>query len=168
VSDGQVNVQVPWELQGLNTVKVKVSIGNAQTAVVDLPLAPYSPALFEYTDAGNRLAAALDENNHVVGSGNPVQRGHVLQLYVNGLGPVDNQPASGEIATGQPLSTTRVQPSVTIGGQPATVSFSGLAPFTVGLYQVNVTVPQSAGTGMQPVVITAGTVTSKPSNVFVQ
>jgi minor extracellular serine protease Vpr len=168
VSDGQVNVQVPWELQGLNTVKVKVSIGNAQTAVVDLPLAPYSPALFEYTDAGNRLAAALDENNHVVGSGNPVQRGHVLQLYVNGLGPVDNQPASGGIATGQPLSTTRVQPSVTIGGQPATVSFSGLAPFTVGLYQVNVTVPQSAGTGMQPVVITAGTVTSKPSNVFVQ
>jgi hypothetical protein len=34
-----------------------------------IPLAPYSPAFFEYTEAGTGklLAAALDENNALIG-----------------------------------------------------------------------------------------------------
>jgi uncharacterized protein (TIGR03437 family) len=35
-----------------------------------------------------------------------------------------------------------VAPAVTIGGIPARVMFSGLAPGYVGLYQVNVEVPE--------------------------
>ena len=36
-----------------------------------------------------------------------------------------------------------------IGGQPATVGFSGLAPGIVGEYQVNVTVPPGLSAGNQ-------------------
>ena len=60
-SSGQVNVQVPWELQGQSSVKVKESIddGFFLGNVVDVPLAQssalariYQPSAFE-TDPGS-------------------------------------------------------------------------------------------------------------------
>jgi uncharacterized protein (TIGR03437 family) len=171
VSPGQVNVQIPWEFQGLSSVQIKVSTadGNFSSAVSTVPLSGYSPAVFEYTDAGGeRLAAVLDQNDGLVGTGNPAQPGQVIQIYANGLGPVNNQPPSGEPSPASPLATTILTPTVTIGGSPATVQFSGLAPFFVGLYQLNVIVPPGAPSGIQPLVVTAGGVTSKPVNLPVQ
>jgi uncharacterized protein (TIGR03437 family) len=119
--------------------------------------------------SGQMTIAALDENNHVVNSQNPVRRGHPLQLYVNGLGTVSgNQPASGALTPASPLAPTALIPTVTIGGQQATVLFSGLAPLSVGLYQVNAVVPVAASPGVQKVVISIGGVTSRVANVPVQ
>jgi len=169
VSDSQINVQVPWELQGLNSVQMKVSFGLLQSSLYTLQLSEFAPAFFEFADpaTGRLMAAALDQSFQLVSSSNPVGRGKVLQLYVNGLGAVSNTPASGEIALGQPLSTTRVQPVVTIGGQPAAVQFSGLAPNLVGLYQVNVLVPENSPTGVQQVTLSINGVASKSTNVAV-
>ena len=162
VSPEQINVQVPWELQGLNSVLLKVRIGWISSALYTLPLADYSPAFFERVDAaGRRVIAALDEGFRVVESGNPARRGRVVQLYANGLGPVDPTPPTGEPTPAQPLHLTRVQPEVTVGGRRAQVSFSGLAPYLVGLYQINAVVPADAPTGLQEVRITIGGVTSK-------
>ena len=58
-----------------------------------------------------------------------------------------NPPANGAPATANPLSTTMETPTVFIGNTPASVTFSGLAPGFVGLYQVNVQVPENAPTG---------------------
>ncbi len=171
VSDGQVNVQVPWELQGLNTAWIKVSIGyDSSSGVYTLPLADYAPAFFEYTEpaSGRALIAALDEGYKLITSDSAARRGRVVQFYANGLGPVDNQPPSGEIAPAQPLATTLATPTVTVGGRPAAVQFSGLAPYIVGLYQLNISVPADAPTGLQPVVITVGGVTSKAATLPVQ
>jgi len=171
VSDSQVNVQVPWELQGLNTAWIKVSIGyESSSSVYTLPLADYSPGFFEYTEpaSGRSLIAALDEGYKLITSDNAARRGRVVQLYANGLGPVDNQPPSGEATPAQPLATTRLTPTVTVGGRPASVQFSGLAPYNVGLYQLNVVVPPDAPTGIQPVVVTAGGVASKAANLPIQ
>jgi len=38
-----------------------------------------------------------------------------IQLYLNGLGPVSNPPAIGDVAQAQPLSSTLATPTVTIG-----------------------------------------------------
>ena len=65
----------------------------------------------------------------------------MLTIYANGLGAVTNQPASGEPSPGQPLAQTTATPTVTIGCSTASLIFSGLTPSSVGLYQVNVTVP---------------------------
>jgi uncharacterized protein (TIGR03437 family) len=46
-------------------------------------------------------------------------------------------------------------PTVMIGGIPAPVIFSGLAPGFVGLYQVNVTVPPSTANGIVDLTIMA-------------
>jgi uncharacterized protein (TIGR03437 family) len=170
VSANQVNVQIPWELQGLTSAQMKVSFSNLSSALYTIPLNDYSPACFEYTEVGtNRLlAAALDENYQLAGTNNAVARGRVVQLYANGLGPVDaaHQPASGEPAPAQPLVWTRVKPTVTIGGKPASeVPFHGLAPYNVGLYQLNVVVPADVEVGLQPVVITVNGVSSKAANL---
>jgi len=48
------------------------------------------------------------------------------------------------------------------------VQFCGLAPGFVGLYQLNVSVPADAPTGVQPLIIRAGGVASKTSAIAVR
>lgn len=170
VSPEQVNVQVPWELQGLNSVLIKVSIRNISSAVYTLPLADYSPAFFEYEEApGRRLLVAQDHPDYkLITTGNPARRGRVVHLYANGLGPVDPTPPTGEPAPEQPLSWTRVKPRVSIGGKEAAVIFHGLTPGNVGLYQLDVVVPEDASPGLQEVAIMIGGVTSKAALLPVQ
>lgn len=186
VSSGQISVQIPWELLGQTLAVVKVTLSNSaslnanagnnklgtnQTLTATIPIAPVSPAFFEYNSSGQTLAAALDEANRLVSTSNPVAKGKVLQFFVNGLGDVldGTRPGSGELTPATlPLASTRVQPTVTIGGQAAQVLFSGLAPLNVGLYQVNVLVPQRVNSGLQPAVLTIGGVVSKTTTVPVQ
>lgn len=172
VSETQINVVIPWELLGQNTVQMKVSIGpTTSSPVVSVPLNDHSPAFFEGPDPGGdgrRIVRALDESNQLVASNNPVTAGRVVQLAVNGLGPVTNQPPSGEPAPLQlPLAETLTRPMVTIGGWDATVNFSGLWPGFVSLYQVNAIVPAGLAPGLYEIQITIGGVTSKTAFIYV-
>jgi uncharacterized protein (TIGR03437 family) len=81
---------------------------------------------------------------------------------------VDNQPATGEAAKSSPLSRTLAPVTATIGGVTAHVTFSGLAPDFAGLNQVNIEVPADAPTGVQPLVVSTGGVSSPPVNIPVQ
>lgn len=156
VSPGQINVQIPWELQGQSSAQMKVTIdGDLFGNVFTVPLVAASPVFF--TSGGT--VAARDVNYKIIGASNPAIRGQTVFLYANGLGAVYNQPASGNPAGSAPLSTTAT-PVVTIGGQPATVSFSGLTPSLPGLYQINVMVPSNISAGVQNVTVSIGEVTS--------
>ncbi len=171
VSPTQINVQIPWECEGLATVAMKVSIGDFSSEVVTLRLRPANPSFFEYVEPGTnrRFIAALDANFALIGSNNAVPRGGVAQLYVNGLGRVNNRPGSGLASPSGPLAATVETPEVSIGGRPAQVLFSGLAPGIVGLYQVNVTVPNDAPTGPDvEVSIRQSGVTSKISRLAIR
>jgi minor extracellular serine protease Vpr len=169
VSPNQVNVQIPWELQGQTSAQIKVTVGDAFGKVYTLPLAQYSPAIFTIADsAAGAVAAAEHLGGAVVTTSNPARRGEIVQIFANGMGPVTNTPASGEPAVSDPLSMTTSTPTVTIGGRPAEVQFSGLTPGISGLYQVNVTVPADAPSGLQPVVVSIGGISSKPVMLPVQ
>jgi uncharacterized protein (TIGR03437 family) len=79
---------------------------------------------------------------------------------------VDRAIATGDAAPLTPRINTTTTPTVTIGGVPAPqVSFSGLTPTAIGLYQINVVVPAGVPTGLQPVVVTIGGVSSEPVNL---
>jgi uncharacterized protein (TIGR03437 family) len=163
VSPGQVNIQVPWELQGYSSAKMKATLfENGYGNVVTVPIANYAPAIFEISPG---VAAALDQNNQVITASNPAARGTYIEVFCNGLGPVSNQPASGNPALATPLSSTSTLPTVTIGGVNANVTFSGLTPTLEGLYQINVQVPSNAPAGNQPIVVSIGGATAKTSNV---
>jgi minor extracellular serine protease Vpr len=157
VSPGQVDVQIPWEFQGQTSVQMKVTaLGYMSSYVYTVPLATYSPGIF----------AVVDSQSGAVGS---AKRGDTLVIYMNGLGPVSSTPSSGDpTPSTQPLASTGVSPSVTIGGSTAQVLFSGLTPGSIGLYQVNATIPSNAPTGTQPLVVTIAGVASQPVNLAVQ
>lgn len=166
VDSGQVNVFVPWELQGYSSVQVKVTVNEYDYGtLVTVPVSNYAPAFFE-TSTGN--AAALDAQNLVITPSHPATRGQNISLFVNGLGPVNNQPPSGFPAAANNTQTTPQLPTVLIGGQQAAVSYSGLAPGYVGLYQVNVTVPTGISAGAQSLTIAIGGATSTASGITVQ
>jgi uncharacterized protein (TIGR03437 family) len=162
VSPGQINVQIPWELEGQTSAKMAVNIGSA-SAVVTIPIASFAPAMFE----SNGLAIAQDQHYGLISASNPAQRGSVIMIYANGLGAVDQPVNSGE-ATPPQLFNTLVKPTVTIGGQNAEVLFSGLTPYSIGLYQVNVKVPVNAPAGVQPVLISGNGVSSQAANLPLQ
>jgi uncharacterized protein (TIGR03437 family) len=130
--------------------------------VVTVPLADTAPAFFE----NSGIAAALDGNNAIVTTANPVKRGQVVQLYMNGLGPVTGGPASGEFASTTVLTDTKAKDAaVTIGGTQAQVLFSGLAPGFPGLYQVNAIVPAGISAGTVPISLTIAGATTRASTL---
>jgi minor extracellular serine protease Vpr len=184
VSDGQINVQIPWELAGADSAIMKVTLSNSasrsvrndngrlatfRTQTITVPIGPHSPAFFEYREAasGRTLAAAIDEQYRVITSGNPARPGKIVQFFMNGLGGVidGSRPASGEISPPTPLARTTMNPEVSIGGMPARVEFSGLAPLNVGLYQVNCVLPAGLASGIQSVELAIGGVTARSSIV---
>jgi minor extracellular serine protease Vpr len=164
VSPGQVNVQVPWELQGQSQAQVKVTIDFSYGNVVTLALADYAPAFFENSGA----VAALDGKFSAITPANPAKQGQAVQLFANGLGPVDNQPASGDPAPGSLLSHCKGNPTVSIGGKNAPASFCGLAPGFPGIYQINALVPTGLTPGTNPITVAIGGQTSKASTIQVQ
>ena len=168
VSPTQINVSVPWELENYTSVQMKAILSEGIFGnVLTVPMANYTPAFLMYNSGSVFIADAVDGANcpapYIIGTACPATRGALVQFYVNGLGPVTNQPASGNPALASPLSQCPTNPVVMIGGQQATVQFAGLAPGFVGLYQVNAYVPAGIGTGNQPITIAVGGVTSPTS-----
>ena len=168
VSPRQVNVQIPWELQGRSSAQMKVTVGGLQSYDRTIPLATHSPGIFEV--AG--FAAVHDVNFALVNQAHPAVRGQAIQIYMNGLGPVTSQPGSGEPSSGavpgSPLVFTNASPSVTIGGVPAEVIFSGMTPGVIGLYQINVIPAANTPTGNQRLEVSIGGGAAKASMLPVQ
>jgi uncharacterized protein (TIGR03437 family) len=165
VSPTQVNVQVPWELQGQTSVLVKVSIDFSNGNVITVPLADYAPAFFEVVPG---VVASLDGGFDLITGANPAVHGNRIYLYANALGPVTNQPASGAPAPLSPQATTTTMPVVTIGGRNAPVISSALVPGVAGLYEIAVTVPPDLTAGTYQVSVAIGGKTSKSSSLPVQ
>lgn len=146
----QINFQVPWRVAAGGNVMIAVSDNGSAGTPISLPVLAAQPGIFNYSLGGNTFGAILHANFALANTANPAKPGETVLIYCTGLGAVDSPPEDGAAGNGQ---TTMVTPEVTIGGTKAMVSFSGLAPGFVGLYQVNAAVPAGLKAGNQPVVI---------------
>jgi uncharacterized protein (TIGR03437 family) len=163
-SSGQVNAVMPIGLTANNRDQLIVVRDTTQSAPVDLLVADTDPGMFAVNSQGTGQGAILlggtSELAAPAGSipgavTGPATAGQTVSIFVAGLGTVSNPPADGSPSTGTSLTTAT--PVVTIGGVTAQVTYSGLAPGEVGLYQLNVVVPAGVATGNAvPVVITSG------------
>ena len=133
-------MQIPWEMQGRTSAQMKVSVGDISSALYGMPLSDYSPGIFGATDAAG---AAITTDN-------PARRGQTITISANGLGAVNNQPASGFPAQNDLQSTTKTVPTVTIGGKTVTVNYSGLEPGDPAEYRIDVVIPSAGGAGKVP------------------
>ena len=167
----QLNVQVPFELAGKTSAQLVVYLNGKPSAAVTVAIQPVSPALFTVCACGTGAAVIQNQDYTINTQSNPAARGDVILLYATGLGPTSPVGITGKAAPhAEPLAITVSQysPTITIGGVSASVEFSGLAPWFVGLWQVNVRVPASAPTGEQPLVLTTGGSRANPVTVFIK
>lgn len=149
----QINFQVPWEVAGGPNAKIAVINNGTTSATVSVPVLTAQPGIINYSTAGENFGVILHANFQLADSAHPAVPGETVLIYCTGLGAVSSEPADGAAANGQ---STVVMAKVTMGGVNAAVSFSGLAPGFVGLYQVNAMVPSGLASGNQPVVISMG------------
>jgi uncharacterized protein (TIGR03437 family) len=147
----QINFQVPWEVANGPMANITIQDGTATSAALAVPVLAAQPGIFNYTVAGDTFGAILHANFQLANTANPAKDGETVLIYCTGLGAVSSPPADGAAGNGQETTST---PTVTIGGSKSIVSFSGLAPTFVGLYQVNAEIPAGLKSGNQPVVIT--------------
>ena len=177
VSPTQVNALLPFSLTPNTTVSLSVQRSGTVSVPIGITIADLGPAIFAVNGVGTGQGAVTIASSGVLAApvgtfpgSQPVKRGDFLAIYCTGLGAVNNTPADGAPApSSPPLATTLANPSVIIGGLPAVVSYSGLAPGLVGLYQVNVQVPNNAPTGdAVNLAITVGSLTSNTVTVAVQ
>ena len=183
VYPSQINFVVPFEAPTSGTAEVAVV--NASTSQVMgsglMTMNVASPGFFTSNAQGTGQIAALNCNkivnencdDTVNGTANPAVPGSTIQLFLTGQGQVSNAPPDGQAdCTGTPI-LTGPQPEVIIGTTVAKVSFTGLAPCFVGLWQINAEVPANPGqpptgfpNGVFPVlVVYQGLVSDSPTNI---
>jgi adhesin/invasin len=163
VSTNQINCQIPRELAGQATAAFRFASGDDVALLQDVPLAPVSPGVFLVGTA--QQGAILHQDGRLADATAPAVAGEYLSIYATGLGEVTNPPTTGAPAGAAPFSETRVKPVVAIGGIPADVTFSGLAPGFVGLYQVNARVPLGFSGNAIPVTIKVGATVSNTATI---
>ena len=168
-SSSQLNLQVPWELQSKSSSQVTVTANSVTSAPQTVAVGTLGPGIFSLGAPQGGQGAIANLTGMVVDASSPAHAGDYLQIYATGLGAVTNTPQTGATAVASPLSYLVNYPTPTIGGLPAPVSFAGLAPGFVGLYQVNVQVPPGVAAGdAVPVTLSAGGITSNTVTIFVR
>jgi len=165
-SDGQLNVQVPWELAGRNFVIVKARIEDSVSETIVVNLADTSPGLFEFDLGGRRVLVATHADGSVITPDNPARPGETIVVYGTGFGPVDRDQETGLAAEG--IARVRGPVGAEVSGIQAGVSFAGLSPGFVGLYQTNVTLPANLTEGEHRLVFSSNGIVSNAGLLFVQ
>ena len=165
VNPTQINLQVPWELTG-STADVVVTANGTLLPPFHASIAPAGPGVFTAQSGTGQAIAINNADGSLAGpSGSipgvalhPASAGDVLLILCTGLGAVSPNVADGAAAS-DGVRNSLLSPTVLIGGQPAQVLFSGLAPQFVGVNQINVVVPQGV-TGIVPLQIALGGITT--------
>jgi uncharacterized protein (TIGR03437 family) len=176
VSPTQVSFQIPWTLTTNAVANVQVISDVRQSSTAQIRIDQFAPALFSVNRQGNGQGAIRIANSAIIpgptGSlegARPARTGEVVELYATGLGAVTNQPATGAPASSTVLSRTLTEVTATVGGVNAAVRFSGLAPGSVGLYQVNIDITAQMPRGNAvPVEISIGGQKSNPVTMAIQ
>jgi uncharacterized protein (TIGR03437 family) len=173
VSPGQINFFVPTNVSTSGNVEVQVvrqSTGQILASSTTVAMNSVSPGIFLYPQGQNgksRQAAVLNQDNTVNSPTNPALRGTTIQIFATGQGAVSSGPADGDVPQG--LATTPYTPRVVVGtcfvgdctgDDPGAVTFSGLAPGLVGVWQINVRLPSATAPGQVQILIQVNSITS--------
>ena len=141
-ADGSVAVQVIRDCRSSTPVP---------SAAVSVQIAPVAPALLPMRGTPRAVAALHGLDRSPVGPKNllpgveasPAAAGELVSLFATGLGPVTPPLAAGYVASDdRPLASTRH--TVYFGGEalaPERVHYVGAAPGFLGMYRLDIRVP---------------------------
>lgn len=147
VSYRQTNLQIPYEMAGLTQANISVHYGGVSSVSQTVQIAPTAPRLYP---------GAFNQDGTLNSTGNPADAGSIIVLFATGQGVTNPATPTGKMAIAPyapPVGAVRVS----IGGQDAEIVFSGLAPGTAGVMQVNARLPVGiSGNAAVPVLLTVG------------
>ncbi|HLY17820.1 MAG TPA: protease pro-enzyme activation domain-containing protein [Bryobacteraceae bacterium] len=160
ISPTQLNVQMPYEVPpSTPSTSAIVRVGNnGESVFANVSVSADAPAIFTFAN------------------GAPVPfttaaRGEVVTLYLTGVGAVSPSVATGATpAASTPVSDLPAPvgaAKLTVGGVTAAIDFIGIPTWSVGVVQVNYTIPATAPLGAQPVVMSIGGVPSATTTLTV-
>ncbi len=162
VSPAQVNVQVPSGVPaGSQSVVVTTAGGTSMAYAVTVnALEPglLAPPSFMINGKQNVVALFSGTLRYVLPSAisgvlsAPAKSGDNITLYGIGFGPVTPTIDAGQIV--QDTNALQSKLEITFAGRPATITYAGLAPGYVGLYQINLVVPTITSNNAVPLAFT--------------
>ena len=164
----QVAAVVPSAASG-STARVSVTYQGQVSADFTVPVALAAPNIFTLNQAGWGQAAGINAADGTVNTpANPVKIGGYISLYATGEG--QTAPAGVDGKVGGSTATHPLLPvTVTVGGIPATVQYSGgIQGQIAGLMQINVQIPVGVQPGgYVPVVLQVGDTSTTPGAVWI-
>ena len=182
VSPGQINAQVPTNSgTGRQPMVITTKTGTATTLEpLGIPLGPtinpsapglLAPISFpSLVGLGARTLAAVfpDGVTYVLPTGfipgvpsRPARGGDTITLYGIGFGPVNPSTPAGQIVQASNALQLPLQVYLpSLGNAALSVSYAGMVPGVVGLYQFNVTLPKTIPTPYTLLVVTLEGVTA--------
>ena len=174
VSPEQLNVQVPSGVPA-GSQPIVVTTAGGESAAYTITVNTTQPGLLAppaFILQGSQNVVALFSNTltYVLPVTVPgvvtarARPGDRLTLYGIGFGPVSPDIPAGQIVQQNNALQSALQ--ISFAGVPANVTFAGLAPGYVGLYQFNVVVPSVAASDNVPVTFTLGGVKGTQSLVI--
>lgn len=145
VSDGQINFLVPGN-QSVGEATIRVAMQGNSGPEVTVTIAAAAPALFG-TSVG--FAIATHANNSLITGDAPAVANEIIVVYSTGLGKTAPNPGTGELPQYAAQIIALSELKVTIGNIVVStdrIKYAGLTPGSAGLYQINLAVPDGAGT----------------------
>jgi uncharacterized protein (TIGR03437 family) len=140
----QINFQVPMGApqSGLQDVQVLEAATGRILGDTTVQMQLSMPGIFTQAGNGSGAASVLNQDNTPNSQTNPAAQGTIVQIFGTGQGFVAGAPPDGVAATG--AVPTQVKPNIIMGTDfvPSdNVKYSGLAPDLVGVWQINVLIP---------------------------
>lgn len=152
VTPTEITFQAPWETPpSVDVTKVEVEL-ESNTSPFKFGSPRTSGQILAtreaiVKDSGDYYALAVHEDwSAIVDEANPARPGEIIHLYGTGFGPVVETPATGMPPANRSQSSTveRVKCDRPLLLNAIDVLYSGLAPGTVGYYQIDIRVPTDA------------------------
>lgn len=156
----QVNAIAPYAVAGMTQVDVQVSYQQNAPASISAQVANAEPAIFTVNMNGSGQAAAVNQDGSANGPSNPAEPGSYVSVYFTGGGATAPAGITGSV-NGGTLKYLVQQPTATVGGVAAQVTFAGAAPgYVDGLNQLNLQLTGNTPSGAQQVMLSSGGVMS--------
>jgi uncharacterized protein (TIGR03437 family) len=167
INPTQIDALVPGTVSS-GQQPVIVTTANGRSAPFLESVNPAEPGLLapaSFAVNGNQYVVALfsDGATYVLPPGavpgvasRQAKPGETITAYGIGFGDVTPSISAGQIEEGANSLNSPFQ--LLFGSTPATLSYSGLAPSFVGLYQFNIVVPNVPNSDLVPIIFTLGAV----------
>jgi uncharacterized protein (TIGR03437 family) len=146
----QITFQVPSGIPaGMHTLRVESPFGSAEQTS---EIRPVAPAIFAVRDGW----AIANSDGQLNNAAHPAKRGETIVIYATGL----------QRADGAGIIQNTV--SAFIRDAEARVTYAGLAPGFIGVYQINCVIPITIAPGMDvPLVLRQGGVMSSAAEIAI-